>query len=181
MKNLSTAIFIVPVIALILVAIGYFTLLKKTIDKPVFNRFVVLTALVAVVLNYVWELAQMPLYQNTSFDIQHIAFCGLATVADAIMVLLLYFIFAIIYQQPFWIKHINIQRTFMLVVIGGIGAILGEMRHLSLGSWAYGASMPILPFVKVGLSPLLQFMFLPILSYYVSFNYLKIKDGLQIN
>ena len=117
------------------------------------------------------------LYKDASFDIQHIAFCGLASVADAIMVLLIYFVFATIYKQPFWIKHINIQRTLMLIVIGGIGAILAELRHLSQGNWGYASSMPILPFANVGLSPVLQFMFLPVLSYYLSFYFLKKNYG----
>lgn len=181
MNNLSPAILIVPIIALILVAIGDYILLKKVANKVVFKRFVLLITLFAFVLNYVWELAQIPLYKDALYNMQHILFCGLAAVADAIMVLLLYFIFAIIYNQPFWIKHINVQRTFMLIVIAGIGAILGEMRHLSIGSWGYGSSMPILPFVNVGLSPFLQFISLPILSFYVSFYWLKKNYRLHTN
>ena len=77
------------------------------------------------------------------------------------MVLLIYFILAINYEDPLWIKHINLQRTLILILIGGIGAIFAEMRHLSLGNWAYGPSMPILPFVNAGISPVLQFMLLP--------------------
>ncbi|MEO7312721.1 MAG: hypothetical protein ABIX01_20220 [Chitinophagaceae bacterium] len=181
MKNLSPAIFIVPLTALTLLVIGYFNLLKKVIKKAAFKRFVLITTVLAFVLNIVWEFVQMPLYRDAAFDAQHIAFCLLASVADAIMVLLLYFVFAIIYKQPFWIKYLNILRAFMLVVIGGIGAILAEMRHLSQGNWAYDSSMPILPFVNVGLSPLLQFMLLPVIIYYVSFYFLKKNDGSEMN
>ncbi|MCY7423199.1 MAG: hypothetical protein LH478_15810, partial [Chitinophagaceae bacterium] len=107
------------------------------------------------------------------YSLSHIAFCGLASVADAIMVILIYFVLAIIYKDPLWIKHINLQRTLILILIGGIGAILAEMRHLSQGNWAYAPSMPMLPFVHAGLSPVLQFMLLPILVYYISFSILK--------
>ncbi len=130
-------------------------------------------------MNFVWEITQMPLYQGYAFDAKHIAFCGLASVADAIMVLLLYLAFATLYKQPFWIKHINIQRSLMLIVIGGIGAILAELRHLSQGNWGYASSMPILPFVNVGLSPVLQFMLIPVLSNYLSFYFLKKNYGSQ--
>jgi hypothetical protein len=115
------------------------------------------------------------------FDVKHIAFCGLASVADAIMVLLLYFVFATLYKEPFWIKHINIHRTLMLIIISGIGAILAEMRHLSQVNWAYASLMPILPFVTVDLSPVLQFMFIPVLSHYSSFYFLKENYGNPIN
>jgi hypothetical protein len=56
--------------------------------------------IIAFVLNFVWEITQMPLYQGYAFDAKHIAFCGLASVADAIMVLLLYLVFATLYKQP---------------------------------------------------------------------------------
>ncbi len=121
----------------------------------------------------------MPLYKDASFNLQHIAFCLLASVADAIMVLLLYFLFAFICKQPLWIKDLSLQRVLILMAVGGIGAILAEMRHLSQGNWAYASSMPILPFINVGLSPVLQFMFLPVLSYYLSFYFLKKNYGSQ--
>jgi len=181
MNELQPINFLLPVIALLLVVLLYILLLKKVSDKAVFNRFIFIILLIAFLLNFAWEVLQMPLYKDASFDIQHIAFCGLASVADAIMVLLLYFVFATIYKQPFWIKNINIQRTLISIVIGGVAAILAEMRHLSQGSWAYAPSMPILPFVNAGLSPVLQFMLLPVLSYYLSFYFLKKNYGSQTN
>ena len=50
-----------------------------------------------------------------------------------------------------------------------VGAIAAEMRHVSAGNWAYDESMPLLPIVDAGLSPVLQFMLLPALIYYSSF------------
>ena len=93
------------------------------------------------------------------------------------MVLLIYFVLAIVYKDPLWIKHLNLERTLMLVLVGGIGAILAEMRFLSQGDWAYAPSMPILPFVNAGLSPVLQFMLLPVLIYYVTSLLLKKWDA----
>ena len=84
------------------------------------------------------------------------------------MVRLIYFVKAIVYKDSLRIKHINLQRTLILIPIGGIGAILAEMRHLSLGNWSYATAMPVLPFVIAGLSPVLQFMLLPGLIFYVS-------------
>ena len=65
-------------------------------------------------------------------------------------------------------QNIQWQRVVIVIVIGGVGAILSEMRHLSIGSWAYDDSMPIIPMVNVGLSPLLQFALLPIVIYLLS-------------
>jgi len=173
MNKLQPLIFIVPVIALVLVIIFYFILLKKVTDKTFFKRFVFITLLLAFILNFAWEIIQGPLYKGFTYSISHVVFCGLASLADAIMVILIYFVLAIIYKDPLWIKHINLQRTLILILIGGIGAILAEMRHLSLGNWSYASSMPVLPFVNAGLSPVLQFMFLPVLIFYLSFSQLE--------
>ncbi|CAN5275845.1 hypothetical protein BH09BAC2_BH09BAC2_02150 [soil metagenome] len=174
MNKLSLVIFPVPVIALILVVVFYFILLKGVTNKVAFTRFVLITTLLAFVLNFAWEIIQIPLYKNNAYDVTHISFCALASVADVIMALLIYFGFAVVYKNAFWIKNINIQRALLLILTGGIGAILAEMRHLSEGDWAYASSMPIIPLVNAGISPVLQFMLLPILTYHVSFLLLKL-------
>ena len=168
MKTLQPLLFLIPVIALILVVVFYFIILKKATDKTLFKRFTFITLLLAFILNFAWEIIQGPLYTGFTYNLSHIAFCGLASVADAIMVVLIYFVLAIIYKDPLWIKHINLQRSLILILIGGIGAILAEMRHLSLGNWSYAPTMPVLPFVNAGLSPVLQFMLLPGLIFYIS-------------
>ena len=168
MDNLQPVIFLIPVIALILVTIFYAILLKKSSDKMFFKQFVLIMILLSLLLNFAWEVIQAPLYNSFTFSLSHIAFCGLASVADALMVMLIYFFLAIIYKNPLWIMHINFQRILTLVLIGGVGAILSEMRHLSIGTWSYTLSMPTLPFVHVGLSPVLQFILLPGLIFYLS-------------
>jgi len=173
MNNIKPVIFFIPVIALILVGILYFSLLKKATDKKAFNKFVFTTTVFSFLLNFTWEVIQISLYKGSSCSIGHIAFCGLASVADSIMVLLLYFGVAFIFRKPLWIQHLKWQRIAIVILIGGTGAVLAEMRHLSSGSWAYADSMPIIPIVNVGISPVLQFMVLPLLIYFLSFLLLK--------
>ena len=173
MNDLKPIIFLVPVTALLLASLLYFYLLKRAADKKDFKRFVLIVAVLAFLLNFAWELIQMPLYNSASFGMDHVAFCALGSVADAIMVLLLYFGLAFIFNNPLWIQSLNGKRIALVILIGGIGGILGEMRHLSLGSWAYADSMPIIPLVNVGISPVLQFMTLPLLSYFFSFYYME--------
>jgi energy-coupling factor transporter transmembrane protein EcfT len=91
MNNVKPLIFLIPVIALTLVVLMFIYLLKKADDKDVFKRFVFITLVLAFLLNFAWEVIQLPLYKNVSHDLEHIAFCALASVADAIMVLFLYF------------------------------------------------------------------------------------------
>lgn len=173
MNSIKPIIFLLPVITLIITGILFFTLLKKAQDKQTFKRYIFIVIVVSFLLNVVWELLQLPLYKNAVYNFNHIAFCALATVADVLMVLLFYFALVLILKNLFWIQHIKLHQVIIVVLIGGAGAVLSEMRHLSLGSWAYHDSMPIIPLVNVGISPVLQFMLLPLLSYKLSYTYQK--------
>ena len=93
MNKLPIVIFLMPVIALILVVVFYFILLKGTTHKVAFKKFVFNTTILAFILNFVWETAQLPLYKNNVYDLIHVSFCALASVADVIMVHLIYFWF----------------------------------------------------------------------------------------
>ena len=174
MNNLKPIIFLIPVIALILTGILYFSLLKKATDKKAFNRFVFTIAVLAFLLNFIWELIQIPFYKGSSYSIEHIAFCALASLADAIMVLLLYFGFASIFRNPFWVKNSKWQRIVILILVGGAGATAIEFWHLSSANWAYANTMTIIPVINVGISAVLQFMILPVIVYFLSLYYLKI-------
>lgn len=169
MNTLKPIIFLVPTIALILVSLSYGFLLAKTINKKTFKGLILRIMVLALLLNLSWELIQMPLYDNTSFTINHVLFCALGSIADTIMVLLLYLGFAFIFKNAIWIYPLKRQQIAIVVLTGGIGAVVSEMRHLSLGNWAYSDLMPLIPIFKVGLSPVLQFMILPVLIYILAF------------
>ncbi len=173
MNEIKPIIFLVPVIVLILITAIYFYLLKKTTDTKAYKNFIFIMIVLAFLLNYAWELIQIPLYKNPAYNFKHIAFCALASLADVLMVLLLYFGLALIFKNPFWIQPLKLYRVVVLVLIGGAGAVLSEMWHLSLGSWAYDNSMPLIPVVNVGIAPVLQFMILPLLIYFLSSKRLK--------
>ena len=125
-------------------------------------------AVISFILNEVWELLQMPLYEQPIYKMGHIAFCTLGALADMIMVLLLYVCFGFIYKNAFWIWQSNWVKIFVVMLTGAIGAVFSEKRHLLIGSWSYDQSMPIVPFVNVGLSPVLQFLLLPVIIYFLS-------------
>lgn len=181
MNNLQPGTFIIPVIALLLVILSYLRLLKKTSNQSTFKRFTVALSAVTFLLNFAWEMLQMPLFKDMELNWQTTLFCALASVADVLMVLLIYYSFAFIYKDPFWIQNFTIQRTAILVLVGSVGAILAEIRHLSLGNWAYSEAMPLVPVVNAGLSPVLQFMILPAISYYSSYYYLSKKHREKVH
>jgi hypothetical protein len=175
MPPFSLSITIIPGIAILLDILLYVFLLRYTTEKKGFNRFVILTILFAFLFNMAWEILQIPLFKGGVYEWHHILFCLLASVADLIMVLLIYFGFALIYKNALWVKKLNTKRIILLILTGGAGAVLAEVWQLSIGTWSYACAMPLIPVVNVGLSPLLQFMILPILIYRFSFKMLAKK------
>ena len=173
MNNLKFITFLVPVIALLLVVLLFVMLLKQTSNKAVFKRAVLSMSGLAFLLNFAWEVIQIPLYKGGSFNLEHILFCGLSAIADAIMVLLIYISLALIFKNPLWIRSVTLSRILILMLIGGIGAIGAEIRNVASGTWAYATAMPIIPFLNVGLVPVLQFMLLPGCIYYLIFKVKK--------
>lgn len=158
--------FVTPAIALTVIVSLYVFFLKRAPDKSAFSRFIGQSAVLAFLLNYAWELGHCTLYKGFVYDGPHIAFLGLASPADTIMAGLLYFGFALIYRNGFWIQHLTVSRTVWLILVGGLGAAVSEMAHLSAGNWIYTDRMPLV--FGIGLTPLLQFSMLPLLIYRLS-------------
>nr|MBC7611838.1 hypothetical protein [Pseudopedobacter sp.] len=169
MQSLSFSIVVTPIIAISLDILLYAILLHKATKKTIFKQFVFALILAALILNAVWEVLQIPLYVGGTYSWSHILFCLLASLADAIMVMLIFFGFAMIYKNALWIQNLNLSRSVFLILTGGVGAVLAETRHLSIGTWSYAETMPLIPIINVGLSPVLQFMILPLLIYVFSF------------
>lgn len=177
MIDLTPGMFVVPVLALTFSVVLYVYFLKRSSAKPVFRRFVSALVGLAFLLNYVWEIGHCPLYTSCTYDLPHFVFLALASLADVIMVGLLYFGFALIYRDGLWIMHLTISRVLWLILVGGAGATVSEIAHLSAGNWVYADSMPIIPGIGVGLTPVLQFMILPVLIYSLSFYLSNYRSG----
>lgn len=176
MIDLSHGLFVTPIIALTVIVSLYVFFLKRTADKS-FRWFVGWGALLAFLLNFAWELSHGFLYKGFVYDLPHIAFLGLASLADTIMAGLLYFGFALIYKEGVWIQHLTVSRTIWLILVGGLGAAISEMAHLSANNWAYTDRMPLI--FGIGLTPLLQFSTLPLLIYRLSLYMSRHKSGLS--
>mgnify|MGYP003625179436 FL=1 len=68
MEELSLGIFVVPTIALTLVILGYLYFAKQVTDIGEYRRFVFAVAVTSFMLNFIWELAQGPLYEGFEYD-----------------------------------------------------------------------------------------------------------------
>lgn len=167
MESLSPILFLVPSIALALAVIAYRYFSKRVSNPRAFRRYVAVVAGVAYLLNLAWEVSQGFLYEGYEYDVKHISFCALASVADVLMVFILLFGFGLIYGNVYWTRHLPPHRITALMAVGGLGAIVAETLHTGRGSWSYADAMPLLPWVNVGLTPVLQFTILPLAIFWV--------------
>ncbi len=168
MEALSLGIFIVPTIALTVVALLYLHFAKQVRDKKKYRNYFIRVAVIAFLVNFIWEVAQGPLYEGFEYDWQHISFCALASIADMLMVLILFFGFSLVYRNLYWVMNWDFEIIVPLVLVGSVGAIFGEIWHLAQGDWSYAEAMPIMPLVEIGISPLLQFALLPFIIFLIS-------------
>lgn len=122
--------------------------------KEIFSlKRLFLVAAAAFVLNLIWENLHAPLYAGYHWP-QFFWICLLSTLGDVFYTLIIYFFYVA-----------SGRRKSVAAILGIFLAIFIELKALKVGKWAYGPYMPIIPFIHVGLTPVLQMAILPVVSF----------------
>ena len=131
-------------------------------------RFVLIYG-IALGLNYVWEMLQMPFYQQMTFtDVGSYLMCLKASFGDANIVIAIYGLGLLLFRHWRWPLGMTPWKATYLIATGGITAILIEHSALKGDRWSYSSLMPLLPLLGTGLIPFLQLIILPYLSYAIA-------------
>ncbi|MBI3146840.1 MAG: hypothetical protein HYZ18_16600 [Pseudogulbenkiania sp.] len=116
----------------------------------------------------VWEIVQLPFY--TLWAEPHVGWIAIAvahcTVGDVMIgatALILSMILSGAGEPVNWPR---IKLNVITVVLAVTYSLLSERVNLARGSWAYSAWMPVLPVIEVGLAPLLQWVIVPIATWW---------------
>ena len=126
-----------------------------------------LLAIISFILHLIWENAHAPLFVGYESFSQHFFYCFLATFGDVLFTLIVYWMIAILKNDFNWIKNINKNDYFVLAIFGIFFALGIEYRALLWERWQYSSLMPIIPYFKIGLTPILQMTLLLPLSFYL--------------
>ncbi len=120
---------------------------------------------VAVLVNYLWEVPQMAFYEwwGASWAVGLLV-CLLAALGDGLLVLALYGLGCALFRRRDWILQPGVAGYNLLVLAGMVVAVALEMHALAWGRWAYNTRMPVIPGLGVGLVPVVQMMVLPPLA-----------------
>ena len=123
------------------------------------------------VVNLAWETAQLPLYtlwrqgtpREQAFAVLH---CTGGDVLIATTTLLLALMTA---ADGRWPSHPPIYRRVAAItlVLGVLYTIFSEWLNIVVRqSWAYSDLMPVVPVIDTGLSPLLQWIVVPLAGFW---------------
>jgi len=133
------------------------------------KNYIIYITLFSIPINFVWEMAQMPLYKNMPWNLDTTLFCLAASFGDAVMILIIFFSVALLLRKISWLINLTLSKTILTLLIGFIIAVIVERIALADNMWSYSELMPIIPF-GVGLSPILQMLLLPLLVFNLTKN-----------
>jgi len=130
--------------------------------RPTDVSRIALIAIVAYALNLLWEYGHYALYDC---PIPRLSCALSAAFADTVIILALWGAMAFLINDSAW--ALNVRRGVVIGATGVLIAWLIELRAFSLDKWAYDDLMPIVPWMNVGLSPLLQMIVTPLLTFWI--------------
>lgn len=117
--------------------------------------------------NVIWETLHLPLYTLWSTGTpKYLAFVVVHCSVGDLMIATSTLLAAIVLAGRGW-PSASYGRVAVLAIIFGLGyTIFSEWLNVSVrGSWAYAASMPVVPLLGTGVSPLLQWMLIPAVAF----------------
>jgi len=119
--------------------------------------------------NLIWEFAHMPLYEIWYEGTPNeIIYAGLhCTAGDVLIAGFALMISLLVFGHGRLSSRETFMRAAILTIILGISyTIFSEYLNITIRkSWAYSDLMPVIPVIDTGLSPLLQWLILPVVAF----------------
>lgn len=126
-----------------------------------YRRLTVLFGL-AVVVNYPWERAQSRLYVMPGGVEVEWWMCAMASVADGLIVLLIFWIGKLVIGHRDWYLRPGVRGYAVLLLSGAVIIVMVEWSTIYAAHWwDYSPHMPLVPLLNIGLAPLAQMLVLP--------------------
>lgn len=117
--------------------------------------FFAVLGVLAFVLNWLWEIVQMPAYEpparaSASTALAHVV----PSLGDVALTFAVYGVCALAAGR--WRLAGAWNEYAAAALLGGACAVAYEWKALASGWWSYNNRMPVVPLLGVGLWPLLQ-------------------------
>jgi hypothetical protein len=117
-------------------------------------------------LNFFWEVVQTYFYTLKDSPFRAMLYGWIhCTLSDVVITLGAFWFIGILNHSRKWFLTLNTVNLIGFVMIGIFYTLFSEWLNVHIiKSWAYSDLMPIIPWMKVGLTPLLQWMIIPPLA-----------------
>lgn len=131
-------------------------------------RFIFILVVTAFVLHFIWENSHVSLYGGYENLSPYLPITLWATLGDVFYTLLAFLALSLWKRSFEWCGKLGF-RDYIAPAIAGFGiSLFVEYKALALERWFYLPSMPIIPILNVGLSPVVQMTLLLPLSFYLA-------------
>ena len=117
----------------------------------------------AFFLNFFWEVVHTNFFTFKAMPYNMLLNGWLHCVmGDIIITVVAFWIISLINRNRKWFLKMNTFNFTGFVAIGLVYTFYSEHKHLfHFKDWAYNESMPLVPFTGIGLTPVLQWLFIP--------------------
>lgn len=130
----------------------------------------------AFLLHFVWEMWQIPFYEDM-LEASHwsaVIQCTRATFGDGVIAIAAYSVSAIVVRDAAWLYCRKFRTWTLYLLIGLLATVLIEFLSTEVyDRWQYSDSMPIVPILNTGVTPLLQWAVLPPIYLWMSAVFLQ--------
>jgi hypothetical protein len=123
---------------------------------------------VTFILHYLWEYSHLPLYGGYENLSPFLPISVWASIGDVLYTLGVVFLIALIKRSLSWIQSATWHDFAALAIMGFAVAVFVEYKAFAYDKWYYLETMPVIPFLDVGLSPVLQMAVLLPLTVFVA-------------
>lgn len=134
---------------------------KRLTTAPEFN-----VAVFSFLLNFVWEFIQVPTYAGMmeSSHWEGVKLCTSATFGDVGFALTAFWITSAVARSRQWILSPTTRDLLVFLAVGIALTVGFEFYYTNISlRWTYSDLMPLVPPFGTGLSPLLQWIVVPLL------------------
>lgn len=118
----------------------------------------------ALLLHTFWEGLQSYFYIFPDTIAVYPRVCWLCISGDILIALGSYWLVSLILRTRKWILDPTFQHMLFFIIAGAGYAMVSEYVHVQVrGTWQYTSAMPVLPYLGVGIMPILQWILMPII------------------
>jgi hypothetical protein len=125
---------------------------------PSLLSFVAAVFILALGLNFLWEMSQMSAYAEMAGRPwrETVLACAAASVGDGALTLVIYGVGALVKGNWRWVMRGGWKNYLTAALLAAGCAAVIELAALATGRWSYLSRMPVLPLLGIGLLPFLQ-------------------------